>query len=182
MFPSHDREDLQLWNNVRILKERGFQNIKIMSPSDYIQELCHCSTTISGQTIYPKMVKGNSSYLFKEFCLIEGALANNKVSILSKKYQQLIETIENCDVFFFSGSGTINTRHCYGLMVFLTPIMIASYLKKPIILSGQGFTPMNNIKLEQFIGGILNKVNKIFTRDFQEGYRALKRTKIDSGS
>jgi len=38
---------------------------------------------------------------------------------------------------------------------------------------------MNNQKLEQFIGGILNKVNKIFTRDFGEGLKALRKTGID---
>jgi len=172
-------DDLQLWNNVRILKEKGFNNLTIMTPNSYVGELCKCTTTVSGHSIFSKSIRGTEPELFRQFCLIEGALLHKKTSILNKNHQLLIKKIEECDVLFFSGSGTINTRHSYGLMVFLTPIMIASYFNKPVILSGQGFTPMNNRKLEKFIGVTLNKVTKIFTRDFEEGLKALRKTKID---
>lgn len=172
-------DDLQLWNNVRILKERGFHNITVMSPNPFIEKLCKCPIVPSGHSLYSKTIRGTEPELFRQFCLIEGALLHKKTSILNKTQRLLIKNIENCDVLFFSGSGTINTRHSYGLMVYLTPIMIANYFNKPVILSGQGFTPMNNRKLEQFIGINLNKATKIFTRDFKEGLRALRRTGID---
>jgi polysaccharide pyruvyl transferase WcaK-like protein len=172
-------DDLQLYNNVKLLKKEGFTNIKILAPSDYIKDLCQCNIVPSTHSLFPKMVKGNSAHLFQQFCLVEGALINKRIQLLSKKYQNFIEEIEKCDVFLFSGSGTINTRHLYGLMIFLTPLMIASYFNKPIVLSGQGFTPMNNTKLEQFIGRILNKTKKIYTRDFDKGMRALRKTGVD---
>ena len=172
-------DDLQLWNNVRILKEKGYKDITVMSPSDYIGKMCDTKITQSTHSIYPKVVRGNDTFLFQQFCLIDGSLKNNRLSLLGKKQQRLIETIKKCDVFFFSGSGTINTRHCYGLMIFLTPVMIAHHLNKTIIMSGQGFTPMNNTKLEKFIGGVIGNSDKIFTRDFAEGLRALRKTNID---
>jgi len=165
-YGSHNwGDDLQLYNNIRILREKGFNNIKIISRDSYIGELCKCKTIPSCHKFY----NNYSSENIKEL----------KTKILIDDFPELSKALEWSDVLFFSGSGTLNTRNLVPLYIYLTPIILASRLNKIIILSGQGFTPMNNAYMEEFIAMGLSKVNKIFTRDFNYGYKALQRIGID---
>jgi polysaccharide pyruvyl transferase WcaK-like protein len=165
-FGSHNwGDDLQLYNNVRILKEKGFNNIKIISKNIYISKLCNCPTIPSCHTFYNN--------------LGEEQVKNIGTNIPMDNFIGLKKEIENSDVLFFSGSGTLNTRSWVSLYIHLTPIIIASELNKTIILSGQGFTPMKANSMGNFIKFGLSKVNKIFTRDFYYGKEALKTIGVD---
>ncbi|GAG87732.1 unnamed protein product, partial [marine sediment metagenome] len=104
---------------------------------------------------------------------------DKKKHLLSNLERTLLNNIKNTDILFFSGSGTINTRHMRGILGVLAPCVIAKIFGKKVVLSGQGLTPMNNTIMEKYIAKVLNKLDIIALRDFQLGKKVLERIKVN---
>lgn len=164
-------DDAQLLNNCRLFKEYNFDKIKIISHRDYIANLCNFPTIGSFRNDF-KNYKDNNYLLGRCTEIING-------QNISEEAQKIIDEIKNCDILFMSGSGTLNTRNYYGMLLALIPMGIAIRYKKRIILSGQGFAPMDNSELENLLKVYLNQCELISIRDFENGYKILKRIGVN---
>lgn len=176
-------DDAQLYNNVRLLKEKGYKSLFIMSPSSYIAKLCGVKKIYpSFHNVFPKKDNKNTERLLSKALLLYFVSLDykNRKNLLTPKECQLIEFLSKMYVIFVSGSGTINTRTLRGLLVTLMPCLLAKRFKKRIIFSGQGMLPLDNYKLESFISYVLNQGIHIITRDFELGKKELKRINIDT--
>lgn len=160
-------DDAQLLNNCILFRKNNLTDIKIISHREYIADLCGFSTISSFRNDF-KNNKDNN-YLLQKFSEI--IYEKN----ISQETSKIVNEIKNSDVLFMSGSGTLNTRNCYGMLLALLPIVIALKHKKRVILSGQGFSPMNNPDLEKILVEALNQCELISIRDFEDGYNILKR-------
>jgi len=160
-------DDAQLLNNCIVFRKNNLTDIKIISHRTYIADLCAFPTIGSFRNDF-KNNKDNNSLLQKCFKIISE-------KNISEEAKKIIQEIKNCDVLFMSGSGTLNTRNYYGMLLALIPIGIAIRYKKRIILSGQGFAPMDNSELEKILMSYLNQCELISIRDFEDGYNILKR-------
>ena len=174
-------DDAQLWNNIRVLKEKGYKNLLIMTDKPYIGKLCNCQITPSFRDGFARSFRKDTEKMLKRVSLLYDVASNydKKKNLLSNLERTLLDSIRNTDVLFFSGSGTINTRNMYGVLRMLAPCLIAKIFGKKVILSGQGLTPMNNTIIETYISNILNKLDIIVLRDFHLGKRELERIKVD---
>jgi len=175
-------DDMQLYNNVKVLKTNGYKHLFVMSPDNYIADLCNLPKIFpSFHSILKLKHRDNDEWILQKYELLkQGSIDYPKnIKKLSSNMQKMLRFINGLDVLFFSGSGTINTRSLYGLLVMLTPCLIAKNLGKKVILSGQGFLPFENPTLERIIAEILNQCDKIFTRDFEIGKKALNRIGVN---
>ena len=174
-------DDAQLWNSIRVLKEKGYKNLLIMTHRDYIGKLCNCPITPSFRNNFAQIYRKDPDKMVKRVALLYDVASNynKKKNLLSNLERTLLDSIKNTDVLFFAGSGTINTRHMYGILRVLTPCLLAKIFGKKVILSGQGFTPMSNPAMEIYIASILNELDIIVLRDFQLGKKVLERIKVD---
>ena len=161
-------DDLQLCNNVRLLKESGFTNLTVTTSNPYIKDFT--KTNIGKSFHYITNDFKKSSAELKRFVKdVEASIINNKNS----KVKQLIKQIKEHDVLFFSGSGCLNSRHWLGLANFALPLRIAKHFNKVVVLSGQGFGPFGDPEMDSYIVDTLNMVDVIHTRDFELGYKSL---------
>lgn len=167
-------DDAQLVNNCRLFHQHEYNNVKIISHREYISALCGYPTIGSFRNYFTN--SSNKNLLIEKFNTL---INHTDVTIFNNEVQNLIKEIKNCDVLFMSGSGTLNTRTWFGALLALIPIALASRFNKRIILSGQGFLPMNNAEIETFFSTYLNKCEKIFTRDFELGKKELLRIGIN---
>jgi len=166
-------DDAQLYNNVRILKEKGYTNLTIMSHGKYIGEACGCKIVPNFRLIFNNKT---SNIIEKSKKLYEISKDyKSKKLLLNVKELSLLKNINDSDVLFFSGSGTINTRSILGLYRVLLPCLLAKTLNKKVVLSGQGFMPLDNPKMEEYIKFVLNQVDILTTREFEMGKKELKR-------
>jgi len=174
-------DDAQLYNNIRLLKQQGYKNLVVMSPNNYIKTLCDCKTIPSFHNIFKEEDRHNEKKLIDKAVLIYYITLDydNRKHLLSKDDKTIIDKMRKFRILFVSGSGTINTRGLYGLLVILLTCLVAKNFKKAVIMSGQGFLPLNHKLLEPFISLVLNQCDKIFTRDFELGKMALKRINVD---
>ena len=174
-------DDAQLYNNIRLLKEKGYINLLIMTDKPYIGKLCNCQITPSFRDTFARNYRKDTKKMMARVELLYKVSLNydKKKILLSNLEKTLLDSIRNTDVLFFSGSGTINTRHMFGILRVLTPCLIAENFGKKVVLSGQGVTPMENTEMEKYISNILNKVDVIVLRDFQLGKKELERIKVD---
>jgi len=174
-------DDIQLYNNVRVLKERGYNNLFIFSPHDYIAKLCKVDKVYpSFHNVLKLKDREKIPLLIDRALMIYYKTLNygkRRVS-LSPEEKKFIDVINNIDVLFVSGSGTINTRTLYGLLITIIPCIIAQNLGKKVVLSGQGMLPLNNFVWESLISYTLNKCEKIFIRDFELGKKGLQRINV----
>jgi len=164
-------DDAQLLNNCNFFQKNNFNNVKIISPRIYIEKICNYPTILDFRAEFHKDTNENLIKRFYEILNLKK---------LSKKTQHLINEIKNCDVLFVSGSGTLNTRNYFGMLRALLPIAMTLKFKKRVILSGQGFSPMNNTELEKIAAHYLNQCEYIGIRDFSQGQKILNRIKIKS--
>ena len=164
-------DDAQLLNNCNFLRKHNFTNVKIISPRPYLEQYCLYPTVVSFRHDF---LKSSNAILIKRFYEI---LDEKK---LSEKGLNLINEIKSCDVLFMSGSGTLNTRHYFGMLRALLPIALAIKFNKRVILSGQGFSPMDNAELEKILAHYLNQCEFINIRDFEQGSKILTRIGVDS--
>ena len=165
-------DDAQLFNNIRLLKENGYNDITVMSPKKYIKNLCDVKVIDSFWDLFPSNKKKDISYLLNiAFRLYK--------SVLNKDYYHpLIKHLSETDILFVSGCGMINTRHMQGLLVILIPILLAQEMGKRVILSGQGITPCDNHFLTPLITVALNRCEKIVLRDFALGAGLLRNINV----
>jgi len=165
-------DDAQLMHSVIKLKEKGYNDIVVFSRAKYIQKLVNVPICPSSHNLF-KDCKTDDQLLQKYNRLI-----NN--TDLNSVEKQFIKNIKSLDVLFFSGSGTINTRHLRGLCIFLTPCMLAKIFNKKVILSGQGIGPLTKPQYYSFITNILNDVDKIYVRDFESGINQLEALNVNA--
>ena len=163
-------DDLQLCNNVRLLKANGFKNLTVTTSNDYIRELTQTAIGHSFHHITSVFQK-NQPELQRFIFSVEDAIRKNNVT--NKKVKQLVDQIKHHDILFFSGSGCLNSRHWLGLANFALPLRIAKMFNKTVVLSGQGFGPFGNPEMDKYIADTLNLVDVIYTRDFDPGFNAL---------
>lgn len=163
-------DDAQLLNNCRIFQEQGIKDVKIISHREYIGDLCGYPTIGSFRNYFKN---DTNEKLIEKFNYLL------TVPSISEEVDNLIKEIKECDVLFMSGSGTLNTRNYFGMLLALIPIALASKFNKRILLSGQGFLPMKEETLEKILASYLNKCEVVGTRDFESGYKELIRIGVN---
>lgn len=168
-------DDSQLLNAVLKLQEKGYKDLLVFSRAKYIKDLVKVPTCNSIHSLF-KNCKTEAQLIKKYKHLTEG-FANTKN--LNESEKRFVKNLKSLDVFFFAGSGTINTRHLKGLCLFLAPLMIAKRLEKKVILSAQGIGPMNNEEYFPMIKEALDLVDYISVRDFESGIEELKKIGIE---
>lgn len=174
-------DDAQLYNNLRILKEKGYKNITVMSPNDYIGKKYGVSTFPSFHNVFLLDDRKNDKKLLDIATRLYYVSLDypNRQNLLNQQEKEAFQFLKNIHVLFVSGSGTINTRSLYGLLIMLVPCIISKNLNKIVIMSGQGVLPFEHRLFEAGISYVLNRCDKIYTRDFNLGYNALKRINVD---
>lgn len=163
-------DDSQILNAILKLKEKGYKDLLVFSRAKYLKDLLKVPTCNSSHLIF-KNCKNDEQRLKKYKHITEGFNNTKNLTLIEK---QFIKNIKDIDVLFFAGSGTINTRHLRGLCIFLSICNIAKKLGKKVILSAQGFSPMDNSKYFPMIKETLNLVDYITVRDFDSGIEQLK--------
>lgn len=175
-------DDAQIFNNIRLLKENGFNDLAMFAPNDYIGEVCSVDAIYpSFHKVFPENKKRDTGFIIDTLDRLTDVAANypKKRDNLGWIEKHILDAIASCDVLFISGSGTLNTRNIHSLMLALTPCILAQKMGKRVILSGQGFLPLDHPKLTPYMKDMLNRCERIFTRDFDLGYQALKKIGVN---
>jgi polysaccharide pyruvyl transferase WcaK-like protein len=163
-------DDAQLYNVVLKLKKYKYTDLLVFSRAKYLHTMLDVPTCNSSHLIF-KDCKNDKDLLKRFDHIVNGFENTQNLSLIEKNF---IKNMKSLDVYFFAGSGVINTRHLRGLCIFLAPLIIAKKLGKKVVVSAQGIGPFNKTQYYDIIKSTLNSLDCITVRDFDSGVNQLK--------